>query len=199
MTVTSIGTFPANYWTTVAGTFQSSDFNFFRSVNVNNSLTVQNDLIVTGSVYIPGSTFPIDTSWQSYTPEWTTDSTQPTLGNGSLTGAYKVIGKTCFVRVRLYWGTTTNSGTGTFYFSLPVTASTSWGIQMPASILDNGNAWYQATVNGEYGGFTHKTALIGQSAGGANSSQGITGTFPITFSGTGNPDSIQFNGSYEVA
>lgn len=174
-------------WFTTAGTEHPFDHIF------------RGDVIISGSVYITGSTFPINTAWQSYTPEWTTDGTQPTLGNGSLTGAYKVIGKICFVRVRLYWGTTTNSGTGTFYFSLPVTASTSWGIQMPASILDNGNAWYQATVNGEYGGFTHKTALIGQSAGGANSSQGITGTFPITFSGTGNPDSIQFNGSYEVA
>ena len=67
---------------------------------------------------------------------------------------------------------------------------------MPVSILDNGNAWYQAIANGEYGGFTSKTALIGQSAGGANSSQAITGTFPFTF---GNLDSIQFNGSYQTS
>lgn len=136
-----------------------------------------------------------ETAWTSYTPIWTTDGTQPTLGDGLITGAYKLIGKTCFVRVRLYWGTTTNSGTGVFYFSLPVSASSTWGIQMPASMLDNGNAWYQATVNGEYGGFTNRTALIGQSAGGANSSQGVTGVFPFTF---GNLDSIQFNGSYET-
>lgn len=139
---------------------------------------------------------PYESAWTSYTPAWTTDSTQPTLGNGSVTGAYKLIGKTCFVRVRLYWGTTTSNGTGAFYFSLPVSASTSWGIQMPVSILDNGNAWYQAIANGEYGGFTSKTALIGQSAGGANSSQAITGTFPFTF---GNLDSIQFNGSYQTS
>jgi len=149
----------------------------------------------TGS--LTGSVTNYETAWTSYTPAWTTDGvTQPVIGDGSLTGAYKQIGKTVFVRVRLYYGTTTTSGTGTFYFSLPVTSSTSWGIQMPVSILDNGNAWYQATANGEYGGFTTKTALIGQSAGGANSSQGVTGTFPFTF---GNLDSIQFNGTYESA
>lgn len=154
------------------------------------------DVTISGSLIISGSSSPINTAWTSYTPAWTTDGTQPTLGNGSLTGAYKVIGKTCFVRVRLAWGTTTNSGTGAFYFNLPISASAAWGIQMPVSILDNGNAWYQATANGEYGGFTNKTALIVQSAGGANSSQGVTGVFPFTF---GNTDSIQFNGSYEIA
>ena len=147
----------------------------------------------TGS--LTGSVTNYETAWTSYTPVWTTDGvTQPVIGDGSITGAYKQIGKTVFVRVRLYYGTTTTSGTGTFYFSLPVTSSTTWGIQMPVSMLDNGNAWYQATANGEYGGFTTKTALIGQSAGGANSSQGVTGTFPFTF---GNLDSIQFNGTYE--
>ena len=149
---------------------------------------------VTGSLVVNGS--DITTAWTSYTPTWTSDSTPPSLGNGTLTGAYKVIGKTCFVRVRLVWGTTTTNGTGVFYFDLPVSASTSWGIQMPASILDNGNAWYQATANGEYGGFTNKVALIGQSAGGANSSQGVAFNFPIGFS---NLDSIQFAGSYEIA
>ena len=139
---------------------------------------------------------PYETAWTSYTPTWTTPGTQPTLGDGTLTGAYKQIGKTVFVRVRLTFGTTTNGGTGAWYFNLPVTASSTWGIQMPVSILDNGNAWYQAIANGEYGGFTYKTAMIGQSAGGANSSQGIDATFPFTF---GNLDSLQFNGSYEAA
>ena len=164
------------------------------SLDVTGSITASSVVSsFTGS--LTGSVTNYETAWTSYTPVWTTDGvTQPVIGDGSITGAYKQIGKTVFVRVRLYYGTTTTSGTGTFYFSLPVTSSTSWGIQMPVSILDNGNAWYQAIANGEYGGFTTKTALIGQSAGGANSSQGITGVFPFTF---GNLDSIQFNGTYE--
>lgn len=162
-------------------------------LDVNGSARVQSGLTVSGSLNLNSS--DISSAWIAYTPTWSTDgATQPSLGDGTITGAYKVIGKTVFVRVRLVFGTTTTAGTGTFYFSLPVNAAAAWGVQMPASILDNGNAWYQATVNGEYGGLTDRVALIGQSAGGANSSQGVTGVFPIGF---GNTDSIQFNGSYE--
>lgn len=162
-------------------------------LDVNGSARVQSGLTVSGSLNLNSS--DISSAWTTYTPTWSTDgATQPSLGNGTITGAYKVIGKTVFVRVRLVFGTTTTAGTGTFYFSLPVNAAAAWGVQMPASLLDNGNAWYQATVNGEYGGFTDKVALITQSAGGANSSQGVTGVFPIGF---GNTDSLQFNGSYE--
>lgn len=164
-------------------------------LEVNGSARVQNGLTVSGSLNLNSS--DISSAWIAYTPTWSTDgATQPSLGDGTITGAYKVIGKTVFVRVRLVFGTTTTAGTGTFYFSLPVNAAAAWGVQMPVSILDNGNAWYQATVNGEYGGFTDRVALITQSAGGANSSQGVTGVFPITFANT---DSIQFNGSYESA
>ena len=133
--------------------------------------------------------------WSSYGVIWTTDGAPPSVNNGVLEGYYKQIGKTVFVKVRLTFGTTTNAGTGTWYFSLPVNAASSYGIQFPCSILNDGAAWYQATVNGQYGGFTDKTAVIGQSAGGANSSQSITGVFPFTF---GNLDSLQFNGSYEA-
>ena len=148
---------------------------------------------VNGGFTLNGS--DIDTAWTSYTPAWTTDGvTQSVVGNGTLTGAYKQIGKTVFVRVKLNWGTTTTGGTGAFLFSLPVTASNADGIQFPCSMLDNGNAWYQGTVNGTYSGFTNRTAIIAQSPGGANSSQGITSTFPFTW---GSTDSLQFNGSYE--
>lgn len=139
----------------------------------------------------------LDTSWTSYAVAWSSQNNpQPSIGDGTLTGYYKVIGKTVFVRVRLAWGSTTTGGTGAWLFSLPVNAASPHGIQLPCSILDNGNAWYQATVNGEYSGFVDKTALIGQSAGGANSSQGIDALFPFTW---GTSDSLQFNGSYESA
>lgn len=139
------------------------------------------------------STTAFDGAWTSYTPSWSTPGTQPSIGNGTLSGAYKQIGKTVFVRVRLVFGTTTAGGTGDWQFGLPVSASSAAGIQFPCSILDAGNAWYQATANGQYSGVTDRTSIIGQSSG-ANSSQGITSTFPITW---GNLDSLQFNGSYE--
>ena len=155
--------------------------------------TVTGSLNITGSLVLNGS--DLSTAWTSYTPTWTTDgATQPVLNNGTLTGAYKQIGKTVFVRVKLNPGSSTTFGTGAFQFSLPFSASSADGVQFPCSILNDGFAWYQATVNGTYSGVTNKTAIIAQSAGGANSSEAVTATHPFTF---GSADSIQFNGSYE--
>ena len=35
--------------------------------------------------------------WTSYVPVWTASVTNPVIGNGTITGSYTVIGKTCFV------------------------------------------------------------------------------------------------------
>ena len=135
-----------------------------------------------------------ETAWTSYGIIWSSAGVPPNLGDGTLVGYYKQIGKTVFVRVKLNWGSTTTGGTGHWLFSLPVPAASPDGIQFPCSMLNNGFAWYQGTVNGTYAGHTDKTAIIGQ-APGANSSQGVDSTFPI---GWGVADSLQFNGSYEA-
>ena len=139
----------------------------------------------------------ITSPWSAYTPTWTTDGgTQPALNNGTLTGFFKLIGKICFVRVKLNPGSTTTFGSGAFQFSLPFSAASPDGIQFPCSILNNGFAWYQATVNGTYSGDVNKSAIIALSSGGVNSSEAVTATHPITF---GVSDSLQFNGTYEIA
>ena len=156
---------------------------FRTGVTMNSSLTLGN--------------VDITSSWSAYTPTWTTDGgTQPALNNGTLTGFFKLIGKICFVRVKLNPGSTTTFGSGAFQFSLPFSASSPDGIQFPCSILNNGFAWYQATVNGTYSGDVNKSAIIALSSGGVNSSEAVTATHPITF---GVSDSLQFNGSYEIA
>ena len=150
----------------------------------------------TASYALTASTVPTyEGAWTSYTPVWTTDGvTQPVIGNGTLTGAYKQIGKTVFVRVKLNAGTTTTFGAGSFQFSLPVTASNADGIQFPCSMLDNGVHWYQGTVNGTYTGATYKSAIIYNNTSGWADS--VTSTAPFTW---GSTDSLQFNGSYEAA
>lgn len=57
--------------------------------------------------------------WIDYTPRWASTITQPTLGNGTLRGAFMRIGPYCWVRIELIFGTTTNGGTGDYTFSLP--------------------------------------------------------------------------------
>ena len=152
------------------------------------------NLSITGSLSgsVNGATID-NTAWTSYSVSWSSQSNpQPVLGNGSLTGFYKVIGKTVFVRVKLNWGTTTSGGTGDWRFSLPVNAASSDGVQFPCSMLDNGVNWYAGIVNGTYTGAVDKSSIITT----ASPAGAITANIPFTW---GNLDSLQFNGSYESA
>jgi hypothetical protein len=152
------------------------------------------NLSITGSLSgsVNGATID-NTAWTSYSVSWSSQSNpQPVLGNGSLTGFYKVIGKTVFVRVKLNWGTTTSGGTGDWRFSLPINAASSDGVQFPCSMLDNGVNWYAGIVNGTYTGAVDKSSIITT----ASPAGAITANIPFTW---GNLDSLQFNGSYESA
>jgi hypothetical protein len=60
--------------------------------------------------------------WQSFTPTWTS-STPPSLGNGTLTGRYMLIGKTCFAVISLAFGSTTTLGSGNYLFGMPFTSA----------------------------------------------------------------------------
>lgn len=64
---------------------------------------------------------PLPGEWTPYTPTWVSLGTQPTLGNGTLTGAYVRIGMTIHYRVKLVFGSTTSAGTAVWIFGWPVT------------------------------------------------------------------------------
>src|SRR5579864_7885838 len=64
-------------------------------------------------------------AWASYTPSWTGSSTNPSLGNGSLTGRYTQIGKVVLFSVVLTAGSTTTYGSGFWTFTLPIAVGTS--------------------------------------------------------------------------
>jgi len=61
-------------------------------------------------------------AWTAYTPTWTASTTNPTLGDGSLTGIYKIHSRVCFYSAKIVVGSTTNTGSGTWYLSLPFEA-----------------------------------------------------------------------------
>jgi len=54
---------------------------------------------------------------------WTASTTNPLIGNGSVTGRFVQIGKAIFGEVRLIAGSTTLRGTGTYRISLPFTGN----------------------------------------------------------------------------
>lgn len=67
----------------------------------------------------PTGSFEIQ-PWTTYTPLWTATTTNPVLGNGTLTGRYMNVGATIFGEIRLVAGTTGFSrGDGTYRLSLP--------------------------------------------------------------------------------
>jgi hypothetical protein len=136
----------------------------------------------------------IDTLWTSYTPTWTASSSNPSIGNGTIEGYYKLIGKTCFVRGNIAMGSTTTFGSGEWYVELPFPAKHADGILMTANLLDNGTAWFNAVLNGARAGFNTKAPI--QYQGGAGTALDVNATQPFTWTNT---DRFLWNGSYEIA
>lgn len=58
--------------------------------------------------------------WDGYTPVWTATGTAPSIGNGTVAGAWAQMGKLIHFRVILTAGSTTTFGTGTWLFTLPI-------------------------------------------------------------------------------
>lgn len=62
----------------------------------------------------------LESTWDTFTPTWTASTTNPTIGNGSLDGRWLRIGQTVVgCRITLIGGSTTNWGSGTYFFTLP--------------------------------------------------------------------------------
>jgi len=64
-----------------------------------------------------------DGVWTPYSVDWTASTTNPALGNGSLTGRYVLFGRTCHVAIELTTGSTTTYGSGPWSFSVPFAAA----------------------------------------------------------------------------
>jgi hypothetical protein len=135
-------------------------------------------------------------AWTTYTPTWTADSGTPTIGNGTLSGRYQTIGKTCFVQMYMVLGSTSNvSGTGTWHFSLPLTAQGPYAVVLPTTMLNNGNYWVVAQAFSGYSGSTSTVTIVSQ-AGTNPAGVPISSTTPFTWT-IGH--SINICGSYETA
>ena len=135
--------------------------------------------------------------WQSYTPTWTADTTNPAIGNGTLTGRYVVIGKLCTYVLGLVMGSTTTYGSGDWAFSLPINAMNTAGINFYGVAhlrkLATANYERQAQITP-----AESVSIINRffdPTPGTNSSK-ISATVPFTW---GNGDALGFEITYEVA
>jgi hypothetical protein len=155
-------------------------------------------LVTTGPEGPTGSTGPTGPvasdalEWTTYSPAWTASTTNPAIGDGTITGRYKAIGKTVFVSVKINMGTTTTYGSGTWRISLPVDAFSASSAIFPTLFLDNGSNWFQGTSYTEYGGSVSYVTPVWDK--GATGSAAVDSVTPFTWVST---DSFSFAGSYE--
>lgn len=62
--------------------------------------------------------------WFTYTPTWTNTSSNPAIGNGTLTGRFAVLGAVCHAQFTIACGSTTTYGSGTGYtVTAPITSA----------------------------------------------------------------------------
>ncbi|MDX2759325.1 hypothetical protein PV367_10715 [Streptomyces europaeiscabiei] len=78
--------------------------------------------------YHTGSAWVAMGAWNTYTPTWTAETTNPAIGNGSLTGKYAIVGKTCHFTMLMQFGSTTTYGSGDYFIGYPVKAGALGGL-----------------------------------------------------------------------
>ncbi|WP_182379817.1 hypothetical protein [Nocardioides sp. WS12] len=135
----------------------------------------------------------IQSAWTSYSPAWTGATTNPVIGNGTIVGRYRQIGKSVDFRVVITMGSTTTYGSGQYAISLPVTLHAT-GLQLALGEALIGGAAYRLHVRVSP---TSATALLycdPTTAG--NSVRAVTNLVPGTFANT---HSIIVEGRYEAA
>lgn len=70
--------------------------------------------------------------WDDYAPQWSTAlTTQPALGNGSLVGEWRQVGRTVDFRIELTAGSSTTFGSGVYLFTLPIPFEDGWLLHTP--------------------------------------------------------------------
>jgi hypothetical protein len=163
--------------------------------HVHTTFTVAGATGPSGPTGITGPTGPAASdanAWTTYNPSWTASVSNPVVGNGTITGRYKQIGKTVCVFARIQMGTTTTYGSGNWRISLPVNANSTNAAILPTTFLDNGSSWYQGLSYTEYDGVASYVVPVWNK--GATGSAAIDSTTPHIWAST---DSLTFNGSYE--
>jgi len=132
----------------------------------------------------------IGDAWGSYTPAWTATTTNPVIGNGTITGNYIAAGKLIIGRFRIQAGSTTTYGSGAYLISLPVSANSglSEAAAGTADCYDSGTAHYLR--------FMYIDSSLARFALVGTANDFVTPTVPYTM---GNGDIISGTFTYEAA
>ncbi len=106
------GSVDTNLYRSAVDTLKTDD-----SFVVGSALNVTG-LTTTGTLTVGSDVMAINTAWTSFTTTWTASS-NPSIGNGSISGAYKLFGKMLWFTIMIALGSTTNIGSGAYGFTIP--------------------------------------------------------------------------------
>jgi len=129
-------------------------------------------------------------AWTAYTPTWASSAGSVAIGNGTLSGRYRKVGKTVDFVVALTAGSTTTYGTaGAFWsFGLPPIGVPTMPFVFPLRMIDTLTLEYEGFAIAAAGGST--VELFKPVSG------RILNNSPFAF---GNTDALSFNGTYEIS
>lgn len=156
-----------------------------------------------------------DTVTQAFTPGFTTAGGTPAVGNGVLLGFYRRMGRLCWIRVTMTFGSTTNGGTGSAAFTIPAAIAAAaggqagyvgeqWGINAklfhPTGVNFMGIAWPSGTTLSPYLTGSATLANIGPLASASLAGSSGTGTPTIAGHFSIEPNgNLTIEGTYELA
>lgn len=125
--------------------------------------------------------------WATYTPTWTNGTVNPTVGNATLTGRYRLDGTTMHLQVRFVVGSTSTVGSGTPRLSIPSGVT-------PGPMQQFGVAfWYDAST-----GIGTRGVSVLDPAATFIYPWLADGTSPGDASGLANGDVIHCGGTFEI-
>ncbi len=119
--------------------------------------------------------------WQSYTPAWTAATTNPVIGNGTLSGKYRRVGESMEINIYLQAGSTTTFGTGVYAWSLPSGFTINTTALNTATGDNLGNAMAYGSTAVIPGIVIPKTSTTVRAFGSASSTADWSPTVPFTF------------------
>jgi hypothetical protein len=146
---------------------------------------------ISGQVLTAATLNTIGAVWESWTPVWTASTTNPVIGNGTISGNYCRFNKTVIAEGSIIMGSTTTYGTGTYRISLP----------FGTAVVTNGSVGY-ATVFDASAGYIAYTGLATQASSTlfefriGNGLGQFQPTVPITL---GASDQFRFTFIYQAA
>ncbi|MEU6490398.1 hypothetical protein ABZ890_08390 [Streptomyces sp. NPDC046984] len=120
-------------------------------------------------------------TWTTYTPSWTASTTNPTIGNGTITGRYLKVGRTVFCEIFIVIGSSTTLGSGTYLLTVPFPKVSSGTDAVGASRLSAGSVYLGQCVLGSNSS-TMNVTFPHQSTPGIG--QNWTNTTPVTLAST---------------